>query len=61
MRDLDMGMKARCICRDLQYLTEQDRKDLDSQTPVEVFQSLMSSVLFTDTLHPPSSPPNLPA
>lgn len=55
----DSDMKARCICRDLKRLTEQDRKNLDSQTPVEVFLSLMSSVLYTDTLYPPPSPPRL--
>jgi len=59
MCDPDVDKRARCICRDLQHLTEQDRKNFDSQTPTEVFLSLMSSVLFTDKIHPPSSPPSL--
>ena len=47
----DSDIKTRCICRDLTRLTEQDRKNLDLQTPLEVFLSLMSSVLYTDTLY----------
>jgi len=55
MNDPDIRA-PRCICRDLTCLKEQDRKDLDSLPPVEVFLSLMSSVFFTDRLHPPSPP-----
>lgn len=52
----DPDIKTLCICRDLTRLNEQDRKVLDSQTPIQVFLSLMSSVDLTDKLHPPSPP-----
>ncbi|KKW24048.1 MAG: hypothetical protein UY68_C0006G0009 [Parcubacteria group bacterium GW2011_GWF2_52_12] len=52
-------VKARFMCRDLTQLTDRDRRDLDKLTHHEVFLSLMSSVLYTDSIRR-DSPPDCP-